>query len=304
MKQYKFESWFKGDVTLLYSEVSYKEENKPVIVSWENFAKSEVIKIKKKQSDIFHENVSLHLEKFKTVFNKGYNKSLMPEKFLEKEIEECYKILFEYTPVYTTDTDKIITDHWEGQFSYNNLLEIQEYANRTILKGIDVWLDFIHSPNNKYQIKDLIPSQIYAQLLYEYREWLKTNFTTVEEKITNQMPTQNESTKEYVIKPTEPNNKFPLVFKNGYAFEMFIELKDLTVIAKTELADYAFIFHKIKHYEYIGKDVKQKTFITILIEKFDSKISAEKLADRFQPKKEVIFHHLLKKYKPLIESVP
>jgi hypothetical protein len=48
MKQYKFESWFKGDVTLLYSEVSYKEENKPVIVSWENFAKSEVIKIKKK----------------------------------------------------------------------------------------------------------------------------------------------------------------------------------------------------------------------------------------------------------------
>ena len=38
-------------------------------------------------------------------------------------------------------------------FYYNDLLEIQEYANRTILKGIDVWLDFIHSPNNKYQIK-------------------------------------------------------------------------------------------------------------------------------------------------------
>jgi hypothetical protein len=183
MKQYKFESWFKGDVTLLYSEVSYKEENKPVIVTWENFAKSEVIKIKKKQSDIFHENVSLHLEKFKTVFNKRYNKSLMPEKFLEKEIEECYKILFEYTP----DTDKIITNHWKILFYYNDLLEIQEYADRTILRGIDVCLDFIHSPNNKYQRKDKIPSQVYAQLLFEFQQWLETNFITEKEKERNEI---------------------------------------------------------------------------------------------------------------------
>ena len=178
MKQYKFDSWFKGNVTLIYSEVSFKEKDdngktvKPVFVTWDNFAKSEVIKIKEKQKEIFDENVNLYLTKFQTEFEKRYKKSLMAAEFLEMEKNECFNILYSEIP----NSEIIITSNWKIPFNFNDLLEIQEYANKSILRGIENCLDFIHSPNNKYQIKDKIPSQVYAQTLYEYYNWLNSSF--------------------------------------------------------------------------------------------------------------------------------
>lgn len=178
MKKYKFESWYNGDVTLLYSEVFYKKNenddksNEPVFVTWDDFAESEVIKIKEKQSEVFDENVNLYLTKFQTEFQKRYDKSMMAAEFLEMEKNECFNILFSEIP----NSEIIITSNWKIPFNFNDLLEIQEYANKSILRGINNCLDFIHSPNNKYQIKDKIPSQVYAQTLYEYYNWLNSSF--------------------------------------------------------------------------------------------------------------------------------
>jgi len=178
MKKYKFESWYNGDVTLLYSEVFYKKNenddksNEPVFVNWDDFAESEVIKIKEKQSEVFDENVNLYLTKFQTEFQKRYDKSMMAAEFLEMEKNECFNILFSEIP----NSEIIITSNWKIPFNFNDLLEIQEYANKSILRGINNCLDFIHSPNNKYQIKDKIPSQVYAQTLYEYYNWLNSSF--------------------------------------------------------------------------------------------------------------------------------
>jgi hypothetical protein len=184
MKKYKFESWYNGDVTLLYSEVFYKENenddknNEPVFVTWDNFAKSEVVKIKEKQKEIFDENVNLYLTKFQTEFEKRFKKSLMAAEFLEMEKNECFNILYTEIP----NSEIIITSNWKIPFNFNDLLEIQEYANKTILRGIENCLDFIHSPNNKYQIKDKIPPQVYAQTLYEYYNWLNSGFKSDKDK--------------------------------------------------------------------------------------------------------------------------
>ena len=185
MKQYKFDSWFKGNVTLIYSEVSFKEKDdngktvKPVFVTWDNFAESEVIKIKEKQREVFDENVNLYLTKFQTEFQKRYKKSLMAAEFLEMEKNECFNILYSEIP----NSEIIITSNWKIPFNFNDLLEIQEYANKSILRGIENCLDFIHSPNNKYQIKDKIPSQVYAQTLYEYYNWLNSSFKSDKDNV-------------------------------------------------------------------------------------------------------------------------
>jgi hypothetical protein len=98
----------------------------------------------------------------------------------------------------------------------------------------------------------------------------------------------------------EPSNKYPLVFKNGYALEMFLELKDLTIKPTTIVADYAFIFHKMKGLGFIGKDVKHQTFIEFLNKDFDSNISVNKFPYKDQEAKKVVFSTLLEKYKHLI----
>lgn len=178
MKQYKFENWLNGDVTLIFSEVlsDGKDVNgeivEPIRVDWENFAESERIKIMQMQKQIFDENISLNLEKFKSEFLKRHTRSLMPEEFLESEKQECFNILFSRIPI----KQFVTTKHWEITFYYNDLLEIQKYAKNTILKGIEVCLDFIHSPHNKYQTKNKIPSQVYAHVLYNYFQWLESNF--------------------------------------------------------------------------------------------------------------------------------
>jgi hypothetical protein len=202
MKQYKFESWFNGDVTLIYSEVLYKKivnekivngkvviekkgkekkikEDIPVFVTWDNFAESEATKIKQMQKHLFEEKVRINLEKFKAEFTKRYSKHLMPKDYLEMEKQECANILFSKIP----NKELILTKNWKIPFSYNDLLDIQEYAKRTILRGMDIYFDFIHSPNNKYQVKDKIPSQVYAQLLYEYYNWLNSSFKSDEDNL-------------------------------------------------------------------------------------------------------------------------
>jgi hypothetical protein len=184
MEQYNFDSWYNGIVTLIYSEVTYTENDNPIFVTWDNFIESEVIKIKQRQRQIFDKNVSLNLDKFKSEFNKRYSKSLMADEFLEIEKQECFNILFSKIP----NKEFVITKNWKIPFNHNELLEIQDYANRTLLSGIDVCLDFVHSPNNKYQVNNKIPSQVYAQLLYDYFKWLQSNF-----KLENDVTLKNDN---------------------------------------------------------------------------------------------------------------
>lgn len=163
-----------GDVTLNTSEIRYDENDKPIIVSWKNFSESEFIKIKQKQKSLFDEIVSQNLVKFKSIFKERFSKSLLKQELLESEKQECFHILYSKIP----NKELITTENWGTVFEYNSLIEIQEYAKKTILNGYVSELDFMHSPNNKYQIKNRIPSEAYAQSLIEYFLWLENEFAS------------------------------------------------------------------------------------------------------------------------------
>ena len=176
MKKLTFEDWNNGSVTLIYAKSVFKESNKPNFVTWDNFNTVDVIKIKETQKTIFNEVVTKKLEELKSNFSKNYSNSKVKEEFLKKEKQECLNILSLPIPKQKT----IITSFWTVLFEYDDLVAIQDYANETILRGIDRGYDFIHSPKSKYQVTGMIPSQAYAQIIYNYFEWLKGNFKGTE----------------------------------------------------------------------------------------------------------------------------
>lgn len=106
------------------------------------------------------------------------------------------------------------------------------------------------------------------------------------------------------IESNEPENPYPTIFVNGYAYQMFLKLKELTVKKVTELADYAFIFHSMKTEKFIDKDTKHKKFIEFLNDNHSTDISAIKFTFKKQDYKEPTYSSILNQYKPLILSVP
>lgn len=103
-----------------------------------------------------------------------------------------------------------------------------------------------------------------------------------------------------------PVNPYPLIFKNGYAYQMFLELKELTVKNKTIVADYAFIFHKMKDktIKAINSVITEPAFIKFLNENFGTDISGVKLSFRNPANKQQLYTTILNKYQKDILSEP
>lgn len=103
----------------------------------------------------------------------------------------------------------------------------------------------------------------------------------------------------------EPKNPHPKIFKNGYAWEMFLELKRLSV-DKNPLADYSFIYFKMadKKLGAIHETVTHPIFIKFLNENCDTDISAKKLSFKDQIGKRKLYSTTLDKFKVNILSNP
>ncbi|MES2592703.1 MAG: hypothetical protein V4608_12530 [Bacteroidota bacterium] len=93
-------------------------------------------------------------------------------------------------------------------------------------------------------------------------------------------------------------NPHPSIFKNGYAYQMFIELKELTVKQNTVVADYSFIFHnmKAKPINAINSTVTEPAFIEFLNTNFQTDISVLKLPFRNPAHKKPIYTSIVNKY--------
>jgi hypothetical protein len=91
-------------------------------------------------------------------------------------------------------------------------------------------------------------------------------------------------------------NKFPSIFKNDKAYNFFIELKNSTVKKVTEVADYAFIFHKMKSSGLINSDTKHKTFINFLNSEYKADIAVIQLPYKDPAIKKVLYKALSEKY--------
>ncbi|WP_040252386.1 hypothetical protein [Psychroserpens mesophilus] len=184
MKKLTFKEWYDGDVTLQYAKFIYKgkekkedKEDKPELVSWDDFSDEDVDQIKKKQKEIFHEIIKLRLDKLKVNFKESYNRSQIKGELLEIEKQECINILSAPIP----QSQKIISKEWNVLFELDDLLNIQYYFKNVILGGNDDGYDFIQSPNDKYQDITKTPSEAYAQLLFDYFQWLDDSFKSLDE---------------------------------------------------------------------------------------------------------------------------
>jgi hypothetical protein len=291
-KLYTFEHWWKGEVALIYSARVWSKGDIIVVLEWSDFNEIDVQKIKDKQKVIFEELVQDRLSKSQDSFLMQFESSQLKYMLLENEKQQCIDIMFARVP----KANLITLSHWDFSFELGELIEIQQYVKRTIVKGINDGYDFIHSPFFQYQNKNNTLAQVFAKYIWLYHQWLEDGFT-YENSI--------EEEKKQVDNPVEVKNKHPQIFKNGYAYQMFLELRDLTVYhKKNELADYAYIFHQMKRYGFILPDVMHSTFIAILNKVYGAEISATKFTYKDQESKKAAFSTLLERFRPLIDSVP
>lgn len=301
MKKYTYKEWWEGKVVLIHSTFQYAKE-KPIITTWENFNEKEKSKIKEQQKQLFEKRVKELFQQFTDTFSESYSKSKMKERLLKNEIEQCKTIMFAPIPNY----DLLKLKHWGFLFEYQDLADIQHYIKETLERGLDFGYDFIHSPNCEYQIKGKTPAQIYAQSIWEYHQWL----VLFSANLNNERKSGNIQESEKVeirpkvdkIENNIPENPHPEIFINADAYNLFLELQYLIVKDETIIADFAFIFHTMKKDQFIFSDIKHKTFINLLNNKFNANIFVDKFPYKNQIVYLNIYNKILSKYKSLTKK--
>jgi hypothetical protein len=293
--KYTYDNWWNGDVTLVYATRVFDKGDEPRLADWIDFSESDVEKIKEKQLGLYTDKVNTLLKAHSEQFLKRYNASEMKSELFNDEYQECNNIMFGVIP----NIKVVHLKHWDIGLDNQYITDIQQYIQRTIKKGIDDGLGFIHSPNSKYEDRTKPDSRIYARFIWQYLKWLES---LVEKESKSEIPTNPIDESKHI---SEPKNKYPSIFKNGYAYQMFLELKAQTAINKdTELANYAFIYHQMKRVGFILPDVKHKTFMKFLNDEYGKDITAIKFNFMNPASKMAIFSNLLEKFRPLIDSMP
>lgn len=280
MKKYSYNDWWFGRVTLNSTPVEFEKNDEPKVAEWQDFSDEDMIKIRKRQKEIFNERVSKLINELQQNFLQLHQQSEIKEMLVKDEMNECYRLLFKQKNI----GERFISRQWNVTLEYNYLVQIQFYVESKLKNGISDGFAFIHSPKNKYQ-PEKVPPQIIAQSIWEYFKWLKNAFSLNENDL---MATDGKI-----------NNPYQQIFINGYAYQMFLELVKIMVKDKTRLSDYGFIFHKMKskYYNLIHKDTKEKTFIGILNNDFNAKIVAKKFPMRNDETRISIFDNIFDKYK-------
>lgn len=206
MFKYTFENWWNGDVMLVYASTVRNKGEEIISVDWFEFSDTDVQKIKSKQNSIFKGKVRKLLGNQTKEFTKRYKKSEMKDILLLDEIRQCKDIMFGKIP----NVNIVFLRYWEIGVEYTYLSDVQRYIKRTIKKGLDDGLGYIHSPNSKFEDKSKPDSRIYARFIWEYYGWIK-NFAL------------NENSKSESVLDSDSNNRIikeqsKLYFKVGILF--------------------------------------------------------------------------------------
>jgi hypothetical protein len=208
-EKYTFENWWDGEITLIYASTLADKGEVIKTADWFEFSDSDIQKIKSKQEVIFKEKVNALLQIQTAEFTRRFSVSEMKKNLLSDEIRQCKEIMFGKIP---TD-DIVILSHWEIGLEYAYLSDIQRYIKRTIKKGIDEGLGFIHSPNSKYEDNRRPDSRIYARFVWEYYAWIKS--FALNQKINFKERSDSKSTKKDVSEQSKLYFQVGLLFANG-----------------------------------------------------------------------------------------
>ena len=286
IKKYSFDDWWNGDVIHKDATLYDVKGADLKIVDWSDFNESDVERIKAKQLELFKFAVDAKFKELQAQFLVRYNNSEMKKLYLLDELKECTNIVSGRIP----NNEFVQLNIWEKSYDNQYISNVQYYIKRNIKSGINDGLGFIHSPHCKFQNHSETDPRVYGRFVWEYYKWLVSFQLELNKNVATDSNEGNKKTGENYT------NKFPSIFKNDKAYNFFIELKNSTVKKRTQVADYAFIFHKMKSRGLINFDTKHRTFINMLNTEFNADIAVIQLPFKDQEAKRILFDALIKIY--------
>jgi len=292
-KQYKYKDWWEGKICLAYSSLSYnsKELPEPIIVDWKDFAKGDVKKIQKKQIELVQHKIESKSDELQQKFYDKFERSRLKKQFLGEEIRQIKEI---FVGNLAGGGDIYFTTNWGISFEKRDLWDIQAYFKKVIKAGAESNCHYMQSPECKYQEANKIPFQIYAEVLWDYHEFL----VALKKQIENKIATLKEK------KVTEEKNPYEHIFVNVHAYKFFMKLKENTVKSSTYVANYSYIYHKLinKNLGAIWSTVRPSDFCKFLETEMEVAFSPRKLPYNNSNTNSAAFNILLAEYKNDIEK--
>ena len=173
-KKYTYNDWYSGKVCLNTCSSIFSKGVLPIQpISLDEFNDKDILKIRKKQKEIFDQEKNFYLKRFLDGFTKRLKNSKLKDEYLTREYEQCKKMLT--TPVSIENYEILYPfPHTDDYQVGKDLDEYNRYFKDHIINGNERVYDFIHSPNYPHKNDSIKPRQIFAQALIEYFEFINT----------------------------------------------------------------------------------------------------------------------------------
>jgi len=173
-KKITYEDWFEGKAIHICCEAYFPidAELNFIRFDWDDVANEDMIKVKSMQSEIFYNESSRIFFLWKKIFQSNLTVYNNKKKYLTNELSDMRTILSIDERLNVVHNVKPLLNHKGLFFEEESLNQIRDYFLDVILLEKNRSFDFIHSINFKYQNLIKTPSEIYAQVCWDFYNWL------------------------------------------------------------------------------------------------------------------------------------
>ena len=184
--------------------------------------------------------------------------------------EKQFHVYLEYvkdkiTEAYVYDPDECIIDRWLKEYELDEK-DFPFYSNEKICKLLSSFNDVSLSKDEASKVRSIQLQFHWYSVYLEYNKIISFILDLSNKKI-------SENT---ISKESENSNPYPRIFKNAYAFSIFKNLLEEFGNDEENLANYSFVYLRMKKDELIFDDIRNLQFIYFLLD-FDINI------DRIKP---------------------
>ena len=260
---YTFDNWINGEICLLSSSTGLllKGEKMPIQARWAEIKRSDVVKIRQEQKEIFECSVKLKLDKLIKQFDSNSKNTKSIEALLNRLIIKFDEILYDglqdNKPYVTLKTDSTV-------FEYNHYVGIKNYVSNYILLSKRNKSVFIHATSCKLYHLDFVYPQVEAEAYFRFLTWLKEqklNLNNQEEVIINKKNWRDD------------------IFKDEQHYKKGLEIIAKLVNNKSKVSTHSFVYHVFRKNDFL-KDFKHKVYIQFLADEYSVKIKGVKISSK------------------------
>jgi hypothetical protein len=178
-KKITYQDWFEGKAIHRSCEAYFPADEKVEIIwfDWEDVSNEDIIEIKSMQSEIFYKECSRLFFLWKEIFESKLTDYKNKKKYLANELSDIRTILSIDESLHYFNCAEPFLNHKGLIFEEESLNQIRNYFHDVIVVEKNRSFDFIHSKNFKYQHLSKTPCEIYAQVCWDFYNWLIKNKT-------------------------------------------------------------------------------------------------------------------------------